>query len=527
VLFAFYLTTAHLKRIFLISSFISLAFLFGSHAQIIQDSNTTIRTGIQNITSELKGLVLDEVSHSPLPYASIYVLHKNKGVISNETGAFSLDITDLDKTDTICFQYIGYQTRCLSVSNLDTSNVVYLKVDIINLKDVLVFGNAPDPESIVKKVLENKDLNYKTATARCQIFIRNRDITDIEGFNLAYKKSTIPELDRKFLKSLEDNIPKHSTSYMDFLGNLYFTMNQEDSVKLKVDPVKTVELKEKEIDELKQYEPLFKDLFSNTGEKEYWQIKSGVFGQKFDNDELKADAERDTLNDNKRELHYFGRSIESEINYSTLNDKDQWDFLYHTGRYDFTLAGGASVNGEDVYIIDFKPRNSGLYTGRVYISSSTFALVRADYEYASGKIGRNIQLLGIGYTQTQFSGSIFFEKKDDNYLLKYFSKREDASVSINRNLALYQKKKRFLWDEKLNEFKVGINLNLDTEGSFEYLVMDYSPITEKQFEDFKQPEKMEVLYVDQFNDKLWRGYSIIEPTQQMKEYRKQGFEPGK
>jgi hypothetical protein len=29
------------------------------------------------------------------------------------------------------------------------------------------------------------------------------------------------------------------------------------------------------------------------------------------------------------------------------------------------------------------------------------------------------------------------------------------------------------------------------------------------------------IYVDQFDDNLWSGYSIIEPTKRMKEYKKQ------
>jgi len=32
---------------------------------------------------------------------------------------------------------------------------------------------------------------------------------------------------------------------------------------------------------------------------------------------------------------------------------------------------------------------------------------------------------------------------------------------------------------------------------------------------------MDIIYVDQFNDNLWKGFSIIEPTEQMKEYKKQ------
>jgi hypothetical protein len=507
----------------LITSIISIAFQFLGRSQIIENPNMV---NIQNVNRDLKGIVLDADKLTPLPYASIYALHKNKGVISNETGAFSINISDLDKSDTLCFQYIGYKTRFITLGQLDTSAVVYLTVEIINLNDILVFGNAPDPESIVKKVLRNKDSNYKKMTGRRQTFIRKRDITDIDGMSLTYKKSTFPELDRDMLKTFEDNIPRHSTSYTDFLGNLYFTKNQEDSVKLKIDPIRTIELKEKEIAELEQYEPLFKNLFANTGEKEYWQIKTGIFGQKFDKEDVNPGTEDDTVDQNKSSLVYFSHSVASQLTYSSLNDKDQWEFLYNTGRYDYTLAGGASVNGEDVYIIDFTPHNNGLYTGRMFISTTTFALIRADYEYAPGKIGRNIQLLGVGFTQTQFSGSIFFEKKDDNYLLKYFSKKENARVGIDRDLALYQKKRRFFWDEKLKEFKVGIDVTFDSESSFEYLVLDDQEISERQFEDFRQPEKMEVIYVDQFDDKLWSGYPIIEPTRQMKEYKKQEVKYG-
>jgi hypothetical protein len=157
----------------------------------------------------------------------------------------------------------------------------------------------------------------------------------------------------------------------------------------------------------------------------------------------------------------------------------------------------------------------------MFISTSTYALIRADYEYTPGKTGRSIQLLGIGFAETQFSGSIFYEKKDDNYFLKYFSKREAVVVSIDRNLALFQKKKRVLWDEKVNEFKIGINVTFNSESSFEFLVLDDQEISESHFDDFKQPENMKVIYVDQFDDNLWSGYPIIEPTQQMKEYKKQ------
>ncbi len=203
-----------------------------------------------------------------------------------------------------------------------------------------------------------------------------------------------------------------------------------------------------------------------------------------------------------------------------MNDKDQWEFLHKTGRYEYMLAGGTRVNGEDVYIIDFEP-TSGKFIGRMFISINTYALIRADYEYATGKRGTNIHLLGIGYTENQFSGSIYFEKKDTHYNLKYFSYKKGAYASFDRNLALMKKRKRKLFDKKLKEIKIGVDMSLNLEESIEYLVLDEQEISNKQFAGFEQKKYMEVIYVDQFDDSLWRGFSIIEPTQQMKEYKKQ------
>ena len=53
------------------------------------------------------------------------------------------------------------------------------------------------------------------------------------------------------------------------------------------------------------------------------------------------------------------------------------------------------------------------------------------------------------------------------------------------------------------------------------LVLDQKIISEKQFNDFRQKEYMKTVYVDQFDDALWKGYSIIEPTKQMREYKKE------
>lgn len=83
-----------------------------------------------------------------------------------------------------------------------------------------------------------------------------------------------------------------------------------------------------------------------------------------------------------------------------------------------------------------------------------------------------------------------------------------------------RKENAFLFDKKLKEIKIGINLIGNHESSIEMLVIEEGPINQTQFNDFKEKESVYIIYVDQFNEDLWKGYSIIEPTKQMKEYKK-------
>ena len=52
------------------------------------------------------------------------------------------------------------------------------------------------------------------------------------------------------------------------------------------------------------------------------------------------------------------------------------------------------------------------------------------------------------------------------------------------------------------------------------MVLEQKPISSNGFEKFTQKKYHKVQYVEQFDDNLWKGYSIIEPTKKMREYIK-------
>ncbi len=507
------------KRTFLLS-LIALFSTFHIYAQ-----NETV----VNIQKGINGFVLDSASKKPLAYANIYLQNGRKGMISNEQGQFFLSRNGLDPQDSLRFQYIGYATKVIAINEMDTASVVYLAEKISDLNEALVFGNAPSAEYIVKQVLIHKDSNYKRRDYhKNKTFIRERENVDFTDIRIDCEKSTIPGLNKEMIQVLEDKIPEHTTSFTDFLGDIYFAKSKKDSVRRKVKEIRTVSLKEKEVDDMKQFETIFENAFKNKNEKEYWKVRSGIFASKIDDDA--NDGENGNVQviindsaekDNRQKLSTYRNGIGQKLRYSYLNDKDEWEFLHKTGRYKYTLIGGTRVNGEEVYIIDFKPRSGGMYHGRMYIALETFALIRADYEYAPGKTGTNIHLLGIGYTQAQFTGSIYFEKQKESYVLKYFSYQSSEKVSIERKFALIKKKKRFLFDDKLAELKLDVLFALKTEESLEYLVLDDEILNKSEYDDIQQEKYMNVIYVDQYDDRLWNGFSIIEPTQRMKEYKKQ------
>jgi hypothetical protein len=465
--------------------------------------------------------IVDATTGKALPYANIYNSRTQSGVISNEDGYFTLDVSKLMTNDTIRFQYVGYSTQKMTTDAFLKTKSVQLNGRIMDLSEMVVYAKAPNAKDIVKKVLENRDKNYKKSITKQKVFIRTRQTTHMIDKDIYLKKSNIPKLDKALISKLSSNIPEVSTSFSDFLGIAYRNENLPDSLNFKLDPIKRVVLKEKDFTELEELEKIFEDALKKMGKDEYWKFKTGIFSQKVDmGDTAKSVEKKDSLPKNHRRVKGYTRSVKGKKYYSTFNDKRQWHFLHKPGKYKFKTIGGTSVNGEEVYVIDFEPAVGGRYQGRLFISTETYALVKADYNYAPGKDGISFNMFGIAFQEKGFSGSIYFVKKGDDYQLKYYSRKMDNYFKFDRNVSLIKKKDRFLFDNKQNEMKLGITISANSEDLIEYMVIEDNYISKASYNKVVQPELMKIHYVDQFNDRLWQGYDIIEPTRQMRSYKK-------
>lgn len=504
------------KDVLFVCLFLGLSF-FKANAQEVHVMDE-MEANLSDVV--LNGVVYDAKNEQVLPYVNILVKRTNIGTVTNEKGSFSLAGTNLKPTDTVSFQFIGFKHKELTVSEVLVAASIFLEEDVFSISEVFVLSKQPDPKDVVKQVLIRQEKNYKIEPRKEQTFVRRRELTDLLEFEIDYKKSTIEELSIEKLSEIEEKVPKHSTSYTDFLGTVFVNKNEEGKKIMKIDPIKKVKLKSKELTELKQYESLFEDLFTNTEDKEYWKIKSGIFSDKLEIEEKDSIEKKKKHPENTDNLKRFRNAVKNLTKYATFQDKDLWEFLHKTNAYIYSFEGGTTINNEDVYIIDFVLKRKGLYEGRLYIAIKTNAMIRADYRYAPNKMGKDLHLLGFSHEQSHFSGSIFFEKRGKNYVLKYFSHKNIEAFGVERNMALLKKKKRFLFNKTLEELKIAMDIKIQSQEIIEYLVLDGEMITNEAYHSFTQKERMNVIYVDQFDENLWKGYSIIEPTQQMKDYKK-------
>ncbi len=464
----------------------------------------------------LTGRIIN-TQNKALPYASIYVLSTGDGAISNEDGFFSLNTNALKASDSIRFQYLGYAELNVSLAELRIDSLVRMKEKLTRLSELFVYGDPPKAKDVVKKVLENKAKNYPDHHSQMELFVRERYDQHLDKLNIRYRKSSIDILDKKLFEELEQKIPEYTTWYTDFLGTAHESYEDEER-KLKLSDKRVVALEQEELNDLEDIEKIFTDLAKNTQKEEYWKLKTGILSQKI---ELTEDSLAGEDGDEEiQSIKYLRSRIRSQLEFADLSDDDDWEFLHKTGKYDYSLIGGSFYNGEQVFIVDFEPRYSAQFKGRLYISASTYALLRTDFSYAPDQLGMDIQLFGVGYTQNAFEASVIFEKQGDAYCLKYFRKKTGMNFSFDRKLDLLKKRERFLFDKELDRVRSRLDVSVNEVSSIEILVLKRKEISRSAFESTQSDSHMRVIYVDQFRDELWDGYSIIEPTKAMKEYKK-------
>ncbi|MRX64140.1 carboxypeptidase-like regulatory domain-containing protein [Maribacter luteus] len=492
---------------------------------------TVVCSTVQSQT--LTSRVLDSVTQEPIPYATVQL--NKKGVITNEEGRFSflLDGT-VSETDSLFISCIGYASIGKPLKEF-SENAVYLSPKAIELNPVIVSNKNYSADEIIDLIEENLDKNYNTDLSQKRMFFRDSYFQNFNKTDYTFVKSTIKELNKKFLDSVLNTVPKKSSYYTEILCDLYGNTEEDNQ---KMDIIKASELydKSKELDYEKLEEKFNEIIKSNIKRDSYFKIKSGLFGTKIkgeDFDEIfesdidstdQVALEKELEEKKKREIDrktnfakYRKNSIVDMMNDLFYLDDSPLNFISKSRKYDYTLKEFTYMGKDAVYILGFTPKGSADYQGTLYVNSDDFAIVRLDYENV--KSLKKFNLLGISMNQYLNKGKMIFAKStNDKYDLRFLEQEEGTNVGIRRPLKIIEKNKHVKGRNKQNELFVKLDMGTIGTNKRELIVFDSKPISKSAYEAFKEKNDILPTYMPNYNPEFWQGYSIIEPNKAIREF---------
>jgi len=106
----------------------------------------------------LSGRITDAETGDPLPFASIYVQETQSGAASNADGYFQVKLKG--SSNTVVFQYLGYQTQVKNISGSRTMDVKLVS-EALELQQVEIISGGEDKSySVIRRAISKADYHH-------------------------------------------------------------------------------------------------------------------------------------------------------------------------------------------------------------------------------------------------------------------------------------------------------------------------------------------------------------------------------
>jgi len=490
------MTNKHITTLFFTIS--CFCFCFVGHSQIVKGK-------ITNGNSE------------PVPFATIQI-GPDYGVISNDEGNFSIVTSNFKATDSVTISCLGYEKIGLQLKEFKSKD--YILNDAVNeLSEVYITDRKLGVDSIMYYVNANLKKNYQIDLQAYKFFGRRTEYINGKSADFEiekssnFKKKQLEAFNKDFDALEYSLLNNKSKQYTDIVA----TLNIRDASSAKLDVEKAVKLLDQKNDQsIEKVAEKGNDIvLKHLDKNKIYTVKSGLFKI---SDSVSLDNREDKMGDSISSVNNIRNATFGIIkNNSLINEEPALDFVSDTKKYRYELEDLTFLNDEIVYIINFKPRKSSAkYTGTMYISNQTFAVIRADYMFYENRIGEKLNLrllLGIKYIEKNRKGSVAYKKREDGiYYPYYISEQVDRYFYVNRPI-------KFI-DNASND-KVAFNFKI--EGTFkersEILALEVVGITNSDYDNTTETKKIDYINLKKYDPSIWSDYNVLEPLEEMKEFK--------
>lgn len=470
----------------------------------------------------ISGTLLDQKTDKTIPFATVQ-LGEDYGVITNQEGFFNISTKNFTQNDSLILSSMGYHRKAIALKDFEEDSI-YLTQNIEQLDAVLLLDEKLTVTEIMNRVNENLKKNYDFSLTKLTVFNRSKYVNLFHEIDFEVKKAhhfvdknVLGELNHSIDSLAKASKGEKSTYYDAYLSDVY--IGKKDSVKVKL--IKATKL----INEAKSLssENLRKKMLNALLEKlksaNTFSVRTGIIPII---DSLKISVEdKDEVDSLKTK--WIGNRFENLLKVKNPPEIMNFDFITETDDYVYTIEDISSFNDELVYIISFV-RDTGLfsgngkYTGTLYVSADSFAVLKADYRLAEGEHGTKVNLkflLGVKFVEKQDAGILIFEKsKTGKYVPKYIENSGGGYGYVSRNFVLKENDVR---KDRL-KLKFDITMEITSLSTQKWLFVNIENISASEFSDFKENEGIPVEELVEYNPEIWKEYSILAPTEAIREY---------
>lgn len=478
-------------------------------------------SGFQSI-AQTTGKVVDASTGESIPFANIQC-DNSLSLVSNAEGFFTISQTNADDVR-LTVSYLGFVPVQLTVGELKSKPTVSLHPSVYELDEVKV-KERPSPEVIMSTVKKYLKTNYPASTKNydSKIFMRQSNVFTPKKLDIEIEKST--GFTKNNLKAFNQEIEKFTSvviahppkEYTDILFN-YYGAPQKKVTKIAV--AKATKLRdENRSASIEGMEKNATAMFlKHLDTTKYYRIKSGWFGSR-DTVSLRKDFRKDKKSPPRNEMTSLRSNLNGVLTDNSILSKD-FEFVHDPGIYEYKLEGSVLLpDGDFAYVLTFKPRkNRAIFTGKLYVAESDFAVLRADYALAEGKKGEGMNLkllLGVKFSENLKSGTMIFKKRPsgDGYYLQYASNEHGQYFYVNRPLKFIE-----LSDSEKDVVAFNFKIEGNVYEKTEYLNLSRIEISDADFEAAKE-SNFKYASIKKYDSELWKDESAIEPLEEMKRFK--------
>ncbi|MBD3582005.1 carboxypeptidase-like regulatory domain-containing protein [Flavobacterium selenitireducens] len=486
----------------------------------------------QVANAQIRGKVVDAKSGESIPYANI-LINNSDSQISNGEGYFTVSAANSSDDTPIVISCMGYAGIKTTVGQLQSRDGMVRLDEVTYELDNVNLADRPTAESIMAGVKQNLKANYAMNMKHSKDVLFLRDVVSFKPSKLNFEITKSTGFTKKGLGEANAEISKFTSSlishppkeFTDMLGNYYTSPKKEAEKQTfysKLDVVQATKLKdENRSASLDEMQAVVSKLFlKHLDTTKYYRFKSGWFGSR-DTLSMRKDYNSKKKKKNKVDNVSLAKNRLSSLkNQSNFLYSKKMEFVTDPDIYKYTYEGTVLLGGNEfAYVLKFEPRRSrAIYQGKIYVSESDFAVLRADYALAPGKKAESVNLkllLGVKMAENISSGTLIFKKDPigDGYYLQYASEETGQYFYLNRPL-------KFI--ELTDEEKDVVAFDLKVEGNMlskqEFLNISRDGLSDEEFDKVKEDD-FAYKRINKYDPTLWKNYSAIEPLDEMKRFQ--------